>query len=251
MENINYYILLWIAIGIVSFPFIIKYTAPYGRHSSSNWGKLIDNKIGWLIMELPALMICPFIFFFSSNEKSIITIFFISLWVIHYFNRTIIYPNRIKTRKKKMPILIVFLAIVFNLVNGGINGYYFGYVKPIYEQEWVYQNNFTVGLFIFLLGMLINMNADNKLINLRLNKEDSGYQIPRGGLFNFISCPNFFGEIIEWLGFAIMTWSLAGLSFFIWTFINLVPRALSHHNWYIKNFENYPKERKAIFPFII
>ena len=251
MENINYYILLWIAIGLVSFPFIIKYTAPYGRHSSSNWGKLIDNKIGWLIMELPALIICPFIFFFSSTEKSIITIFFISLWILHYFNRTIIYPNRIKTRKKKMPILIAVLAIVFNLVNGGINGYYFGYVKPIYELEWVYQNNFILGLCIFLLGMVINMNADNKLINLRLNKEDSCYQIPRGGLFDFISCPNFFGEIIEWLGFAIMTWSLAGRSFFIWTFINLVPRALSHHKWYKKKFREYPKNRKAVFPAIL
>ena len=36
--------------------------------------------------------------------------------------------------------------------------------------------------------------------------------------------------------------------FFIWTFINLVPRAISHHKWYKDNFKDYPKNRKAIIP---
>ena len=75
--------------------------------------------------------------------------------------------------------------------------------------------------------------------------------VPQKGLFKYISCPNFFGEIVEWLGFAIMTWSPAGLAFFLWTFFNLVPRALSHHKWYKRTFKDYPSERKAVFPFIL
>ena len=43
-----------------------------------------------------------------------------------------------------------------------------------------------------------------------------------------ISCPNFFGEIIEWLGFAVMTLNPGSISFLIWTVCNLVPRSKAH-----------------------
>ena len=116
-------------------------------------------------------------------------------------------------------------------------------------NNWVY---YLVGSIViyFILGFLINNISDSTLINLR-KKDTKQYSIPRGGLFDYISCPNFFGEIIEWLGFAILTWSIAGLAFFLWTFFNLVPRALSHHRWYKNTFSDYPKNRKAVFPFII
>jgi 3-oxo-5-alpha-steroid 4-dehydrogenase 1 len=240
----------WIIIGLLSFPFILKFDAPYGRHSSSKWGYSIDNKLAWIVMELPALLVCPLIFYLSTNEKSILTSFFIFLWLVHYFNRTIIYPNRILTKKKKMPLIIAMLAFIFNLVNGYINGYYFGFIDFSYSLEWVYTPQFIIGSILFIVGFLINTSSDSILINLR-KKNTNEYTIPRKGLFNYISCPNFFGEIIEWLGFAVMTWSIAGLAFFLWTFFNLVPRALSHHTWYKNTFSDYPKNRKAVFPFII
>ena len=240
----------WIIIGLLSFPFILKFDAPYGRHSSSKWGYSIDNKLAWIVMELPALLVCPLIFYLSTNEKSILTSFFIFLWLVHYFNRTIIYPNRILTKKKKMPLIIAMLAFTFNLINGYINGYYFGFIDFSYSLEWVYTPQFIAGSILFIVGFLINTSSDSILINLR-KKNTNEYTIPRKGLFNYISCPNFFGEIIEWLGFAVMTWSIAGLAFFLWTFFNLVPRALSHHTWYKNTFSDYPKNRKAVFPFII
>ncbi|MBK6611366.1 MAG: hypothetical protein IPG29_10875 [Sphingobacteriales bacterium] len=42
----------------------------------------------------------------------------------------------------------------------------------------------------------------------------------------------------------------AGFGLFVWTFANLVPRAVAHHQWYHKQFANYPPYRKAIFPFL-
>lgn len=240
----------WIIIGLLSFPFILKYNAPYGRHRSSKWGYAIDNKLAWIVMELPALLVCPLIFYLSTNEKSILTNFFIFLWLVHYFNRTIIYPNRILTKKKTMPLIIAMLAFIFNLINGYINGYYFGFMDFSYSLEWIYTPQFIIGSILFIVGFLINISSDSILINLR-KKNTNEYTIPRKGLFNYISCPNFFGEIIEWLGFAVMTWSIAGLAFFLWTFFNLFPRALSHHTWYKNTFSDYPKNRKAVFPFII
>ena len=98
--------------------------------------------------------------------------------------------------------------------------------------------------------MYINMSSDNKLLRLRSGGK-KGYYIPYGGMFKYVSSPNLFGEIIEWFGWAMMSWCLAAASFSLWTIANLVPRALDHHRWYHKRFEDYPKERKAVFPFIV
>ncbi|HSA16026.1 MAG TPA: hypothetical protein P5346_14880 [Spirochaetota bacterium] len=38
--------------------------------------------------------------------------------------------------------------------------------------------------------------------------------------------------------------------FVLWTIFNLAPRARSNHKWYRDNFPDYPKERKALVPFI-
>jgi protein-S-isoprenylcysteine O-methyltransferase Ste14 len=234
---------LWIIIGLIIFPINLIYKAPYGRHTSKKWGISIDNKLGWIIMELPALLVCPAIYFYFKVDFDI-SIMFICLWIIHYFNRTIIFPFRIKTKGKKMPLAIVLSAFFFNIVNGLINGYFLSNINLHSVSIFL-----ITGFLLFVLGLYINISSDNKLINLRKIKK--GYFVPKGGLFKYISCPNFFGEILEWFGFALMTFNIGSLSFFIWTCCNLIPRALAHHTWYKNKFNEYPKERKAILPFLI
>ena len=235
--------ILWIIIGLIIFPINLIYKAPYGRHTSKKWGISIDNKLGWIIMELPALLVCPAIYFYFKVDFDI-SIMFICLWIIHYFNRTIIFPFRIKTKGKKMPLAIVLSAFFFNIVNGLINGYFLSNINLHSVSIFL-----ITGFLLFVLGLYINISSDNKLINLRKIKK--GYFVPKGGLFKYISCPNFFGEILEWFGFALMTFNIGSLSFFIWTCCNLIPRGLAHHSWYKNKFNEYPKERKAILPFLI
>lgn len=241
----------WIAIGIIIFITLIatKIRAPYGRHSSDKWGKMINNRLGWIIMELPALIIFPFMTILGPSPKNWFTWLLVSLWLLHYVNRTLIFPFRLKTKGKKMPLTIVFSAIGFNTVNGILNGYYMGYLYRADPEILFSKVNIITGLIIFIAGYIINQSSDTKLIGLR--KEKQGYKIPRGGLFEYISCPNHFGEIIEWTGFAIIAWNLPALSFAIWTFCNLAPRALNHHSWYHEKFEDYPDKRKAVIPFIL
>jgi 3-oxo-5-alpha-steroid 4-dehydrogenase 1 len=107
------------------------------------------------------------------------------------------------------------------------------------------------GAAFFAIGMAINLHSDAVLFRLRRPGE-SGYRIPQGGLYRLVSSPNYLGEIVEWLGWAIATWSLAGLAFAVYTAAtaaNLVPRAIVHHRWYRDTFADYPVERKAIIPF--
>ncbi len=237
---------IWIFIGLCTFIYLIfsKTIAPYGRHSNSKWGISIDNRWGWFWMELPALLLMPLIVLISPIEKSLIIILMLSLWVLHYFYRTILFPMKLRTTGKKIPIVIVISAFVFNLFNGFFVGYEIGYLS----QEFNFGINTIIGAVIFLSGMYINRSSDNKLISLR--KENKEYQIPQGAMFKYISCPNHFGEIIEWIGFAIISFNLGTLSFALWTAFNLIPRAMNHHKWYRIYFTEYPKDRKAVIPFL-
>jgi protein-S-isoprenylcysteine O-methyltransferase Ste14 len=239
--NITY---IWILIALIVLPINLIYKAPYGKHSTKKWGKSIDNKTGWILMELPALLTCPLIYFTISEEINL-NVVFIVLWITHYFNRTVIYPLRIKTKGKKIPIAIVASAFFFNMVNGILNGYFL----TLLQFESISELYLILGFIIFIIGFYINISSDNLLIKLRTNQK--GYVIPNGKLFNYVSCPNFFGEIIEWLGFAIMTLNPGSLSFLIWTICNLIPRSKAHHKWYKENFENYPKKRKAVIPYLL
>ena len=156
---------------------------------------------------------------------------------------------RTRTKGKLNPILIVLFAMTFNSINAGLIGYYLSKVS-IYPKDYYLHWNFIIGIILFISGFIINFKSDDMLIHLRKPGE-TGYKIPKGFLFKYISCPNHFGEMIEWLGFMLMVWNWAGIAFFVWTVSNLLPRALHHHKWYKQNFPEYPKERKAIFPFLL
>jgi len=239
----------WIALAVIVFFILLKIAAPYGRHTSSNWGPLISNKWAWMIMELPVLivlylLIIPDVILFSLSYLIII-----GLFSIHYINRIFIFPFRIHTKGKKMPVIIMLSAIFFNVMNGVSFGYYFIHYAN-YTNEWLTDPGFIIGVILFITGLSINWKADNILIHLRKSGE-TNYKIPTGWLFNKISCANLFGELIEWLGFAILCWNLPALTFLIWTAANLIPRALAHHKWYKEKFPEYPLERKAIIPYIL
>lgn len=200
-------------------------------------------------MEMPALIVLIYYMVIYYTNQNIVTWILVGLFIFHYINRTFIFPLRIQTKGKNMPVVIAGFGFIFNLVNGFLFGYYFARFAE-YEINYLVSPQFMIGFLLFLVGMYINWKYDNRLINLRLPGE-TNYLIPKGGLFNHISCPNLFGEIIEWLGYAILCWNLPAVSFFVWTIANLVPRALSHHRWYRQKFEDYPIQRKAVFPGIL
>ena len=250
LSNINLISIIWILIALLLLPIQLKITAPYGRHTNKNWGFLIPNKLGWFLMEIPSLLIMIFFCYKTYYENNNnVSIFLMSCWILHYFNRAIIFPLRTKTADKKMPVSIVFSAIFFNYVNAFLNGYFFLNLAN-YSTQHFSSPVFLIGLILFLVGMIINNYSDSFLINLR-KPGQTDYTLPTGFLFNKISCPNLFGEMIEWIGFALMAQHLPALSFAVWTICNLLPRAISHHKWYLQHFPDYPKNRKALIPFLV
>ncbi len=242
---------IWIGIAVIVHITMFFVTAPFGRHTTERWGKTIDNKLGWVIMEAPSLLIMSYFLFFGSNSRASYVWILFACWIFHYFNRTIIYPIRIKPTPKRMPLAIVASAIFFNFVNAGLNGYYLAELAPTgkYGSDWLSSPSFFFGSLLFFGGMFINWKSDAMLISLRKPGE-TGYKIPQGFLFKYVTSPNLFGEIIEWSGFAMMAWNLPALSFMVWTLANLVPRAKNHYDWYLRTFPDFPKERRVVFPFL-
>lgn len=246
-----YYSLIgWIIFGLIIFFILIIFNKipTYGRYFPKK-GILLNNRLGWVLMEAPTLILMPYFTFNGNNYPNEVIICFLCLYIIHYINRTLIFPFRLKFKKNKIPIHIVISAAFFNLCNTFFIGYYFGNLAK-YETTWFQTPYFISGIIVFFVGMYINQQSDSILINLRKDNNDN-YKIPFGGMFKYISCPNYFGEILEWLGFAILTCNMPTLAFMLWTCFNLIPRAIRHHNWYKINFKEYPKKRKAVLPHLL
>ena len=231
-------------------PVQLVIAAPYGRHKNRPMGPEINNRLGWAVMELSSLATILSSYVFNLEARPNPAIFFVLLWSLHYVNRSVVFPLQLKSGRKGMPILILLSAILFNVVNASINGYYFARLSSYSFTLPCCSPRFIIGILLFASGAAINIVADQYLIQLRKTPGD-GYKIPRHFLFRLVSCPNHLGELIEWSGFALAASSLPALAFLVWTISNLVPRSLHHHRWYKTHFPDYPPDRKAILPFFL
>ena len=250
-EQQVFHILQTVGILTAAIVFIILFfiVAPYGRHIRTGWGPHINARAGWVIMEFPSALAISGFFLLGNGIQPTVAWIFIAMWLAHYGYRTLVYPFRLRAKNKTTPLTIVASAIVFNVFNGYLNGRYLGVHAGEYTITWLQQPQFIVGTLLFLTGWAINFHSDEILLKLRTANEQ-GYNIPHGGLYRWVSCPNYLGELIEWCGFALATFSIPGLVFALWTAANLVPRAHAHHRWYRETFNDYPPHRRAIVPYL-
>ena len=238
----------WFGLGLATFVTLWFITAPYGRHSRSGWGARISSRIGWILMEFPGAATVAALFVASRRQAALGAFIFLAMWELHYLQRTFVFPFLLSRGASRMPLSVVALGAVFNVFNGWLQGIWLFRIGPSRGVEWLMDPRFLIGVALFAGGMALNWHSDAVLRALR-EPGESGYRIPYGGLYRWISCPNYLGEVIEWTGWAVATWSPAGAAFAFWTAANLVPRAFSHHRWYRRNFPDYPGERRALIPY--
>lgn len=220
-------------------------TAPYGRHHRPGWGPSLPARRAWFLMEVPALIIVPALTLISASRGTPAAWIPASLWGLHYAYRTLLYPALMRPSGRTFPILLVGFAIGFNMLNGYNNGT--ALIANGQQNANTLTPHFLLGALIFVSGFTIHWHAD-RTIRLLRQPGDCSYGIPQGGLFRWVGSPQYLGEIVQWAGWAVMTWSLAGLAFALFTVCNLLPRALSNHRWYKEHFADYPAERKVLIP---
>jgi len=242
-----------------SGPYLIT---PYGRFNqqgsrNSSFGPDVNAKFAWFFFESPTVIAPPLFFYLNRNNPALATpfnSFILGFYFFHYVYRTLIYPLRTR-HGKPMPLLLLPFIFSVSLVNAYIQSQFLTRI-PINSTA----PQFIIGAFLFFSGWLITFHSDNILCNLRSKpnssnaneKNPSGYRIPTGGFFEWVTSANYFGEIVEWFGYAVASgFSLPSVAFLFLTCSNLIPRALHYHKWYQNNFVHYPKSRKAIIPFVL
>ncbi|MGZ6141277.1 MAG: DUF1295 domain-containing protein [Myxococcaceae bacterium] len=230
-----------LACAVVVGPLLLKIPAPYGRYARAGWGPNIPARLGWTVMESVSFTVFPLSFFalspFASDPRAQ---WLLVPWLLHYGQRSFVFPLMMK-QPRPMPLATMVMAMVFNGLNALGNG---AALAPRGPSPSV-----VLGVLVFAVGFALNLHADAELRGLRSTPGE--YRIPRGGLYRWVSCPNYLGECLEWLGFAMAAGTLAAFAFFVFTMANLLPRAVTHHRWYRERFPDYPRERKVLVPFVL
>jgi protein-S-isoprenylcysteine O-methyltransferase Ste14 len=241
-------VFLDIALAVVTFVALRFITAPYGRYVRDGWGVTVPARAGWLVMESVSPLLFAVVFWSGPRRTDQVPLVLFAMWQSHYLYRAFVYPFLLRGGSR-MPVTVVLLAIAFNLLNATVNAYWIGWLGR-YPDSWLADPRILAGAGLFAAGLTLHVWADRKLRRLRASSSN-GYQIPYGGAYRWVSCPNYLGEMVEWTGWAIATWSPAGLAFALYTAANLAPRAIDHHAWYHQQFPQYPAKRRALIPYVI
>ncbi len=247
---------LLVAMSVTAlFVFIALYfiKAGYGMFRTAKWGISINNKLAWVLMEAPVFFVMLFLWVHSGVGNVVPEFIFLLLFLLHYFQRSFIFPFLLKG-KSRMPLAIMTMGIVFNLLNGIMQagGIFYFPMGKVYNDGWYYFLTpwAILGLLLFFIGMGINLYSDHVIRHLR-KPGDTKHYLPDKGLYRYVTSANYFGELVEWIGFAVLTASPAAWVFVWWTFANLVPRADAIYKHYREEFgDEAIGKRKRIIPFI-
>lgn len=246
------FLVVMAAIAVVVFVSLFFVDAGYGKFYDKKWGPTINNKLGWVMMESPVFIAMLVLWLCSDRRTDLVRLAFLFLFELHYFQRAFVFPFRLRGRSM-MPLSIIAMGMIFNVLNSLMQGGWIFYLSPddYYPSDWLTSPKFIVGFLIFIVGMYINIQSDDIVRNLRKNGDTKHY-LPKDGMFRYVTSANYFGEFVEWVGFAILTWSWSGLVFALWTFANLAPRAARIYEKYKQEFgdELDTKKVKRMIPFI-
>jgi 3-oxo-5-alpha-steroid 4-dehydrogenase 1 len=230
---------------------------PYGRFASGRFGISLDPRLGWFLMELPATLTFLLFYFKGPHRFYPFPLFVLFVWLVHYGTRGFLMPALMRVPKGQATSFSLMVVMVGWLVTG-LHGYLNGAWASTFNEhrgwEWFSDPRFVLGVALYYTGFFANLHADSIVRNLRTHEEvDQGikrYRIPKGGLFEYVSSPSYLTELVFWLGFAIFTWSLAGVYILAVSMANLIPRAIASHAWYREKFSDYPAQRKILIPFL-
>jgi len=250
MSIFNILLLTMALLGVVVFVALHFVEAGYGYLFNRKYGFPIPNKVGWVFMEAPAFFTMVG-WCLTARPGQTVQLVLAGLYLVHYFQRSFVFPLLMRGQSK-MPVGIASMGLVFNCINASLIGAWLFRVAPDgYYADWFSTPCFWTGAALFAAGMWINLQSDYIVRHLR-KPGDTRHYIPRGGMFRYVSSANYFGEVLEWTGFAVASWSTAGLLFVWWTFANLAPRSASLYKRYETEFgeEFTSLGRKRIIPFI-
>lgn len=162
----------------------------------------------------PIFYYFPVYKFFGYKEERVIhpvQTYALYYWCFHYFKRIMetFFVHRFSHATS--PISNVFRNCAYYWSFGAFIAYFVNH--PLYTP--VSDLQMKIGFGFGIVCQVANLYCHLLLRNLRSPSGNGGYQIPRGFLFNIVTCANYTTEIYQWLGFNIATQTVAGYIFMI------------------------------------
>jgi len=216
-------------------------------------GPQISYKTVFLVEYAGPLFIYFFFFlrpsFIYSSEAATTAVQSVAFvaWTFHFAKREFetLFVHRFSN--DTMPIFNLWKNCAYYWAFAVVNGYLIN--RPHFGEN----SSFLSILLPVVLFAIFELG--NGVVHLQLrNLRPSGTKkrgVPRGGLFNYVSCPNYTCEIAAWAAFSLLTGSLGSWLFTLVGAGQMFLWAKNKHSKYRKEFRDYPAERKILIPFII
>ena len=104
-------------LGALTFTAVSYVVAPYGRHVRKGFGPQIPARYGWIVMESPSTWFFMLVYSWGRNRTDWTPLVLFSLYQLHYWHRVVVYPFRMRSRGKFLPISVAVAAFSFNIYN--------------------------------------------------------------------------------------------------------------------------------------
>jgi very-long-chain enoyl-CoA reductase len=194
---------------------------------------------------LVTLIVFPAVVYYRAHALSGAVVLPMALWSFHFARRTL---ESLALHRYGKPAVPWSDAIQEYL-------YYWGFAG--WTAWWMTREGYAVstgsmlyaGLALYGVGELGNLATHVMLARLR-PKGGKERVIPRGFLFELVSCPNYLFEILTWLGFALVADVRPAWAFFVVGTLILADWARKRHAAYLEQFKDYPKKRKRLLPLV-
>jgi len=247
-----------VAVVMVVVCSVAEHIAPtaYGRFGSDAAKFSVDPRLGWWLMEIPCTVSFIYNFFIRGGTQAnqLVPRLLAIIFCGHYLYRGWVFPAliRVHAGSSNFSLLPALGGWLVTILHGYLNARWYAEHGKHLNTKWLRSFRFWFGLALYYSGLVLIIWHDSILRELRSDPNGPRYRIPYGGLYQYATCPQYFVELLCWLGFAIMSWGPNGAFIFLVSCVNLIPRSVSTHQWYLNKFgEEYAVlDRKYLVPFV-
>ncbi|KAI5444003.1 hypothetical protein KIW84_012579 [Lathyrus oleraceus] len=204
-----------------------------------------SSKVGMLLVYTPAFLTAAASFWIFPKEGFRSNVLHSAL-TLHYFKR--VFESLFVHKYSASMLLDSAIPITVSYFMSTITMIYTQHLTKEFPEPSI--NLIYPGIMLFLIGIIGNSYHHFLLSKLR-GKGEKEYKIPKGGLFGIVICPHYLFEIIEFYGMFFISQTLYSLCFAIGDTFYLLGRSYATRNWYLSKFEDFPKNVKALIPFVL
>ncbi|KAJ6311290.1 hypothetical protein OIU77_013124 [Salix suchowensis] len=205
----------------------------------------LSSRTGMLVLYVPAFLSGAVSFVLYPNHD--LRLFLVKATLtIHFFKRVVevLCVHKYSSSGVVLDSAIPITSSYFSATSTMIYGQYLtrGFPEPQLDLKYP-------GILLFLLGIIGNFYHHQVLASLR-TKDDKEYKIPKGGLFDLVVCPHYLFEVLGFVGIFFISQTLYSFCFTLGTIVYLIGRSYATRRWYLSKFEDFPKDVKALIPYV-